>query len=114
MGSLVSCHSRYIRTAFCISVTVCKERCMKSLLGRVVFVAIVAFIALTPALTSQAQGSKRCFGLSDADCQLWQAGTDRSSMDKYSSYVMDYNITLKATGAGDNAIDFAVTGNGPL
>lgn len=87
---------------------------MKSVWRGCILLAIVALIAFTPALTSRAQGDTRCFGLSDADCQLWHSGNDSANASKYSSFVMDYNITFTLAGTGTNDVDFKVTGTGPF
>ncbi|MCC7450048.1 MAG: hypothetical protein IT324_21705 [Anaerolineae bacterium] len=87
---------------------------MKSVLRGAILVAIVALIALTPALTSRAQGDQRCFGLAAADCELWHSGNDSANAAKYSSFVMDYNITFTLAGTGTNDVDFKVTGTGPF
>ncbi len=87
---------------------------MKSVLRGCILLAIVALIALTPALTSRAQGETRCFGLAGADCKLWYSGTDAANASKYSSFVMDYNVTFTLAGTGTNDVDFKVTGTGPF
>ncbi len=86
---------------------------MKSLFRSCILLAIVTLIAFTPALTSHAQGSAKCFGLADADCKLWHSASDQTNMKKLTSFVMDYNITLKVSGT-PNDVNFAVTGNGPF
>lgn len=87
---------------------------MKSVLRGGILLAIVALIAFAPALTSRAQGDQKCFGLAAADCQLWHSGNDSANAAKYSSFVMDYNVTFTLAGTGTNDVDFKVTGTGPF
>lgn len=86
---------------------------MKSLFRGGILLAIVALIAFTPALTTRAQGAP-CYGLADADCKLLQEASDPANSAKLTSFVMDYNVTLKVVGTGTSDIDLNVTGTGPF
>jgi len=84
---------------------------MKSIFRFGILAAIVLVTALTPALTTRAQGSYCPTGLSADDCKLLtDAGAGQSSV---KTFVVDYSINLKTTGTPSD-ITASITGNGPI
>src|SRR5579859_3333598 len=89
------------------------DRYMKSVI-RFGMLVMLAVGALTPAFGAQAQAQKPCFGLSDADCQLFYCASTQDNMAKLTSFVVDYALTGKVTGAPKGDVNFNITGNGPI
>lgn len=85
---------------------------MKSIFRFAMLAAIAMMLALTPALTTRAQGTYCPKGLQQADCDLLTA----AGQNKLTSFVMDYTAAFKTVGlpatTGDISLD--VKGNGPL
>jgi hypothetical protein len=85
---------------------------VKSLL-RLALLALIAVVAVTPALGVHAQ-APNCYGLSDADCKLAQGVFTSDSMAKLTSFVMDYKLAIKATGGPNGDANINITGTGPF
>src|SRR5258708_3146452 len=89
------------------------DRYMKSVI-RFGMMVTLAVGALTPPFGAQAQAQKPCFGLADADCQLFYGASNSDNMAKVTSFVVDYALTGKVVGAPDGDVDFNISGNGPI
>src|SRR5215468_8855489 len=86
---------------------------MKSVI-RFGMLVMLAAGALTPAFSAQAQDQKPCFGLADADCQLFYGAGAPENTAKLTSFVLDASLVGKVTGAPSGDVDFNITGNGPI
>src|SRR5579859_3716029 len=90
---------------------------MKSLF-RLGIVVIIAVLALTPALGVKAQSSNctssMAYGLADADLKLFCGAFDQANLVKFTSFIMDYNLAVKATGTPQGDVAINVQGNGPF
>jgi hypothetical protein len=89
---------------------------MKSIFRCCLLLAIVALMAVAPlasARTANAQDDM-CFGLSAENCALFAAVPEGEGAAKLGSFVMDYSVTAKVTGTGENDVDFSVKGSGPF
>ncbi|MEP7287943.1 MAG: hypothetical protein ABI947_19500 [Chloroflexota bacterium] len=85
---------------------------MKSII-RFSIALLIAVIAATPAFSARAQGTN-CYGLADADCQLYYGALAPDNMAKFASFAMDYTLAakIKTTGATAQDADIKVEGSG--
>src|SRR5260221_11410394 len=86
---------------------------MKSVI-RFGMLVMLAVGAMTPAFSAQAQAQKPCFGLADADCQLFYGASVPDNMSKLTSFVFDGSLVGKVTGIPSGDVDFNFSGNGPI
>ena len=71
---------------------------------------IVFFLSPTMNLT-QAQ-INHCFGITSADCQLFQNAISPDDLSKLTSFVSDYALIFKITGWQSRDIDLKIKGKG--
>lgn len=81
---------------------------------RYVLLALLALVmVIAPAATAtRAQGADCLPGLDADTCALFTAATENQG--SITTFVMDYNITMKTTGTGAQDIDLSVVGSGPM
>src|SRR5689334_47460 len=82
---------------------------------------VLLFIAATlifsaafgPSLQVSAQADQ-CYGLNADDCALAKSAMEPGTLAKLSSFNMDYELTITASGTQDSDVDLSVKGTGPF
>jgi hypothetical protein len=74
---------------------------------------LVFSAAFGPSLQVNAQGDQ-CFGLSADDCALAKSAAEQGTLAKLTSFNMEYELTITASGPQSDNVDLALKGTGPF